>query len=212
MKDLKSDRDARQLSSLAGANASDGQSRAAAALRRSRRLRALTVAVVVIGALAVIVGPHFRDDTRLSRIANLAAQGARGDAPAVSCPADPVGRDVVKPSSSVVLSAAVICHYLQGSGRARPVEGPVPPSQLADISADLNAHTISGPLSDAPGLEPAATGPESFVVVGVTVGGEHVQLLATHYPTVYTWDGLGPGLEWHPSIAVRRLLAADLPG
>jgi hypothetical protein len=86
----------------------------------------------------------------------------------------------------------------------------VPASQLAAISADLNAHTTSSSLSEAPGLAVRDAGPEDWVVVAVTANGERVQLLASRYPSVYTWDGLGPGLEWHPSIAVRRMLAADI--
>jgi hypothetical protein len=76
----------------------------------------------------------------------------------------------------------------------------------------MNAHTTSGALSQAPGLAVRTASPENWVVVALTRGGQRVQLLASPYPTVYTWDGLGPGLEWHPSPAVRKALAADLPG
>jgi hypothetical protein len=211
MKDLKAEGDASQLSSLAGADASEGQDHAAAALRRSRRLRVLAIVVVVVGALAVIVFPHLRDDTRLSRVTNLAAQSARGDLPAASCPPTPEARDAVKPSSAVVLGSAVVCHYLGARRGTRPVEGPVPTLQLAGISADMNAHTVSAPLTQPPGLPSGAAAPDSWVVVGVTTDGERLQLFASPYPSVYTWDGLGPGLEWHPSDAVQKLLATDLP-
>src|SRR6478752_5605601 len=211
MKDLKPDRDARQLSALAGADPSERRSQAAAALRRSRRLRGLAIVAIIVAALAIIVWPHFRDDTRLSRISDLAAQSAQGEAPHVSCPPTPLARDVVKPSSAVDLRAAVICHYPSGPRGIRPVEGRVPASQLAGISADMNAHTTSSGLSEAPGLAIRTASPENWVVVGLTTGGHQVQLLASPYPSVYTWDGLGPGLEWHPSVAVRKLLAADLP-
>ena len=86
----------------------------------------------------------------------------------------------------------------------------MPESQLPAISADMNAHTVAGGLSKPPGLAVPGAGQEDQVIVAVTANGEQVQLLASPYPSVYTWDGLGPGLEWHPSVAVQKLLAADL--
>jgi hypothetical protein len=217
MQDMRPDRDPRELSALASADPTDPANDPAAArrsaLRRSRILRGVAIGCVVIAALAVIVGPHLFDDSRVSDVADRAADQARGDGPAprVTCPPDPVARDAVKPIGEVVLTAAVFCHFPAGGAGTRAIAGPVPATQLPDLSADLSANTVSGPLSGVPGQGVSGSHAEAWVVVGVTSTGEHVQLLASSYPTEYQWDGLGPGLVWHPSSDVQKLLAGDLP-
>jgi len=211
MKDVRPDRDAGELGSLAGADdAAAAQQHAALARKRSRILRALAIVAVVVVALAVIIGPHLRDDTALSRISGQAAQNAGGAT--ASCPSTPIPRGVVKPSAAVELTSAVVCHYPAGAQAQPPEEAVVPTDQLAGISADMNSNTVSVPLAQAPGLAVPTPGSETWLVVAKTAIGETVQLRGSPYPTVYAWDGLGPGLEWHPSSEVRRMLATDLHG
>jgi hypothetical protein len=198
------------VSALAAEPSSERAS-SAAALRRSRRIRLAAIVLVVVGALAAIVGPHFRDSTRISSVADRAAAEARGRQPAVSCPADPLGRGAVNPNGPVLLRAAVVCHYPPSSAGGLPAAGPVPASQLAGISADLNANSAMGSMSVAPGLGARDTGVESWVLVGVTSTHETIQLLGQPYPSMYVFDGLGPMLVWHPTPGTQRLLAGDLP-
>jgi hypothetical protein len=218
MQDMRPDRDPRELSALAGADPAtqpppDPATARRANLRRSRILRGIAIVCVVLAAVAVIVGPHLFDSSRVSDVADRAADQAQGDKPApkVKCPADPVARNAVKPIGEVDVAAAVICHFPAGAAGTRAVSGPVPAAQLADLSADLSANSVSGPLSGVPGQAPSSSHPEEWVVVAITSTGEHLQLVANSYPTEYQWDGLGPGRVWHPSTKVQQLLASDLP-
>lgn len=205
---MRPDRDAGQLGRLAGGDSVAEHTRDGG---RSRLVRVLAVVALMVAALAVVIGPHVMDSARISSVADRAADQARGDTPAVSCPPDPLAHNTVRPISTVVLRAAVICHYPGGEPGTRPVEGQIPTSQLAEIGADLRARTSGGPWSEPPGLAVPESDRDDVLLFAVTARGQRVQLMASPYPRTYAWGGPGHGPVWHPSPAVRQLLADDLP-
>lgn len=215
MKDLRSPRDPRELTVLLhGASRSDGGTEDEGEMRRAQRRRRTSAALVIGIVLAVVIGPHLIDGTRVSSVADRAAAGAGGLAvQPVSCPGwgSPGGVSAV-PEEPVVLESAVLCRYRRGAAGASPQQTPVPVSQLPALNADLQAHSARvggvGAEQDVAAFRPTGS---QWTLVGVTQQGQRVALTVWRYPDRYVWAGAGPRRVWRPAPAVQQMLAADLP-
>lgn len=215
MKDLRSPRDPRELTVLLhGASRLDGGTEAEGEMRRGKRRRRMSAALLIGIVLAVVIAPHLIDGTRVSSVADRAAADAEGlVAEPVSCPGwgSPDGVSVV-PEEPVVLESAVLCRYRRGASGALPQQGPVPVAQLPALNADLQAHSAQvggvGVERDVAAVRPAGS---RWTLVGVTQLGQRVALTVSRYPDRYVWAGAGPRRVWLPAPAVQQMLAADLP-
>lgn len=193
------------------ARAADDGARLAAAEARSRLLRRGAAALIVVCALAVVIGPHLIDGTRISSVTAQAAKDAGGPpVVALSCPTD-TARPLATPTTGVVLTGAMICDYPSGFGSAPSAFGRVPASQLPALVADLAQGTSGRPPragESAPGVAPGTL--DAWAVIGLTAAGQQVELLDSSRAGVFSWAGSAPMRYWRPSADVLRLLTTDL--
>lgn len=213
MKDLRPQRDPRELGELRqGASVPPG-ARSADEAQRTRVRHRRTAGLLIAGVLALVIAPHLIDSTRISSVAERAAEQAGGGVElSVGCPASGGYADAVNPPPPVTLERAVVCHYFAGSVDVPPTEGDVPPEQLVLLNADLQQHSehlVHAP-TDAALVEPGRRD-EAWVVFGVTELGQRVTLSGQRFPDRFVWAGVGPDRVWLPSPSVQDLLTADLP-
>lgn len=205
MKDLRPSSDASRLAEIA--KGSTAQPAAGGAITRRR----IVVALLVAGALAIVIGPHLLDAHRISSVADRAAQEAGGPTslPVSACPSRVGLAPKTTAASPVVLTAAVVCRYGSGQpGEQLAAAGAVPAPQLAILNADLRAHVSPNhlPLTHPVGMGgPAPT----WFLIGLTPGGQRVDLVGTGQDRVMVWSVSGLTELWRPSAQVQQLLAAE---